>query len=217
MNKLAIITGGSGYLGSAIAERFKQKGYAPVSFSTKGGVDVTDELALKKAIDAAVDKYGPIYACVHAAAAPLERKSLLSIASDSFDKAMAVAAGGAYLLARAAAPHMDPSATFIGITTEAIEPSELVSPSGAYIPAKYALRGVLRALNAELPRVYAVAPGFLPGGLNGDLPEAVRAVLAQKYKSPTPEDIAALVVDLCEGSAIPSGSSVLIDRTYSAL
>lgn len=217
MTKLALITGGSGYIGGAIAARFAQRGYEPVSLSRKSGGDITDESYVQKAVADAVAKYGPVHACVHAAAVPLERKPLLTIDPASFDKEIAVAAKGAYLLARVALPHMAPDAAFVGITSEAIEPGEPAAAMGAYMPAKYALRGVLRSITAQWPRVYAVAPGFLPGGLNNDLPQAVREMFAKKYDSPAPEDIAALIVELCEGSDIPPGSSVLADRTYSAL
>lgn len=217
MNKLALITGGRGYIGSAIALRFAQRGYVPVALSRALGIDVTDEGSLEDAVARAVSEHGPIYACVHAAAAPLERKPLLTVDPRSFDAALATAARGAYLLARAARPHLAPTAAFIGITTEAIESGEPAAGSGAYIAAKYALRGVLRSLAAELPRVYAVAPGFLPGGLNSDIPQAAREMLARKYNSPTPEDIAALIVELCEGSPIPSGMSVKADRSYDPL
>lgn len=217
MSKLAIITGGSGYLGSAIVDAFKKSGYSVASLSRANGVDVTDEVQVTKALQDIVGTHAHIHACVHAAAMPIERKPLLDIKPDSFDKELLVAAKGAYLLARAAKPYLVPDAAFVGITSEIIEPDEPVSGSGAYAVSKYALRGVLRSLAAELPRVYAVAPGFLPGGLNSDIPEAAREMLAKKYESPTPGEVAALVVELCEGSTIPTGSSVLIDRTYSAL
>jgi NAD(P)-dependent dehydrogenase (short-subunit alcohol dehydrogenase family) len=217
MNKLALITGGSGYIGEAIMQRFRERGYMPVSLSRQEGIDITDEASVEKAVKTAVAEYGQVYACVHAAASRFERKLLLSITPDSFDAELLVAARGAYLLARSTKPHLAKEAAFIGITTEAVEHDEPVSLTGAYVPAKYALRGVLRMLAAELPRVYAVAPGFLPGGLNSDIPLAAREMLAKKYESPTVQEIAALVVELCEGSPISSGMSVKADRSYTPL
>ena len=120
----------------------------------------------------------------------------------------------AFLLAKEVAGHMQKNAAFIGITTHAIEPGVL-QPHGAYIPAKYALRGFLRALSAETKesgiRVYAIAPGFLPGGLNKDIPQSIQDFLAQKSGTDqtSVRDIATLARELCVGDTrFPSGSSI---------
>lgn len=216
---LAIISGGAGYIGAAIAEALSSSGWRVVSLSRSEHADayvcdVTDEKAVRTAIADITAKYGQISACIHAASPALERTPILSISTKSFDSAMDTGARAAFLLAKEVAGHLIKGAAFIGITTQAIEPG-IPQVSGAYTPSKYALRGFLRVLSAETTqagvRVYAVAPGFLPGGLNSDLPPQVAEFIARKSGTDTDSQkaLAALVVKLCtDGETFPPGSSI---------
>jgi 3-oxoacyl-[acyl-carrier protein] reductase len=222
---LAVITGASGYVGSAIASEFVLKGWQVAALSrhackaagvTSFECDVTDENAVLRAIEKIVGKYGDIQACIHAAAAALERVPILSTSPASFDSTIKVALYAAYYLASAAAPHMPKGSVFIGITTEAIEPGAGSAPLGAYVPGKLALRGFLRALATTEAtqgiRVHAVAPGFLPGGLNSDMPDAVLDFLAKKNKNePSVSDVGALVAKICaDPRAFENGTSIRV-------
>ena len=215
MNTLVLITGGSGYLGAAVAARFAACGYTPVSLSRASGCDITDAVSVAAAVEAAVAAHGPIFACVHAAAAPLDRSTILNTTQELLDANVDVALRGAWFLAKAATPHMGEGSVFVGVTTEALEPGEASSKLGSYLCAKYALRGFLRALFEEVERkgirVYAAAPGYLAGGLNRDLPAAVLSMLAVKYEAASVEDTATAIVELCvDATKYPSGSSVLV-------
>lgn len=162
-----------------------------------------------------VNTYGPISALIHAASPALERIPILSVSTASFDSALNTNVRAAFLLAREATTHMRKDAVFIGITTYAIEPG-ILQPHGAYIPAKYALRGFLRALASETGesgiRVYAIAPGFLPGGLNKDVPKTIQDFLANKSGTnrESHQELAVLVRKLCTGDErFQSGSSIV--------
>ena len=220
---LAIITGGSGYVGTAITAALAAKGWSVVSLSrtsrplegaTTYECDVTREEKVRDAVKKIVETHGTIRACIHAAASPLERKSLLAVSDSSFKASFATSVDGAFFLAKAAAPHIEESGVFIGLTTEALEPGRPLPPMGAYAPVKYALRGLLRVLASELGpkgvRVNAVAPGFLPGGLNSDLPKAALDFLAKKTpRNATVGALALLIATLCtDPAAFPSGTSV---------
>lgn len=219
---LAIISGGTGYLGTAIAGELKHAGWkvamlsksAPRSNGEVYKCDVSNEEDVRAVLSEIRAAHGLIAACIHAASPPLERKPILSVSTASFDAALNTSVRAAFLLAREMAEHMADNAAFIGITTHAIEPGTL-QPHGAYIPAKYALRGFLRALSAETKesgiRVYAIAPGFLPGGLNKDMPQPIQDFLAQKSgtSQTSVRDIAILARELCVGDTrFPSGSSI---------
>ncbi len=219
---LAVISGGTGYIGSAVAEELKHRGWQVAILSRKANdnanfplyiCDITDEQQVGKAIAAITAAQGTISACIHAAATPLDRKALLSTSLDSFTGSVDASLRGGFLLAKAVVPHVSHGASFIGITTEALD-AQKPGAMGSYLVAKHALRGLLRVLAGELAgksiSVYAVAPGFLPGGLNGDLPPAVMEFLKKKDdKMQSPEDVAGLIADICEQpDTFSAGSSV---------
>lgn len=212
-----VITGGGGYVGSAIARELKKRGWKVYSLSRNPGqtgikCDVRDKESVKNAISRVVSVETTIEACIHAAAAPLERIDMRDVPPEAFDDAFAVNVRGALNLSEAALPHMEKGSSFIGITTAAIE-SASPGKLGAYPAAKSALRSFLRGLSHDPCyrgiRVYAVAPGFLPGGLNNDIPKAARDLLASKDPYASVEHIASVVADLCtEAKAYKSGTSI---------
>jgi NAD(P)-dependent dehydrogenase (short-subunit alcohol dehydrogenase family) len=91
----------------------------------------------------------------------------------------------------------------IGITTAGVVIPEASKTMGAYIPAKFALQGMLSMFKQELSQyrvgVYSLAPGFMAGGMNSAIPKAFVEIL--KNKSPSklltiPEDVAREIVSL---------------------
>ncbi len=229
--RTAIVSGGSGYIGGEIVRALVSHGWSVVVFSRqepKMGVwrecDITDDESVRAAVGHVVREHKSISACIHAAAQTVSRTQLLEMTPDAFDAELAVAARGAFLLAKYAIPHMSPGAAFIGITSALIEPDIKSVARGAYVTSKYALRGFLRSLVAETKnkgvRVYAVAPGFSPGGLNSGVPLEVLSLLGTKSGAGVTDSakIAELVLALCEDStphppstsiAIPGGASPL--------
>lgn len=217
---IAIVTGGSGYLGRAIVANLTQRGWRVITLSrtaTSEGIvcDITDPRAVRAAVDTIIKtEKGTLRACIHAAAAPLQRKEIMSISPESFATTVNTALTGAFLFATETVPHLAPGSVFIGITTQAIEPDAPYAPLGAYVIAKQALRSLLRLLSIELApkhiRVYAVAPGFLPGGLNRDMPQAVLDLLASKQGADvSSEHVAKLIADICsEPEQYPGGFSI---------
>lgn len=221
---LAIVSGGNGYVGSAIAVALRHAGWNVAvlgrSAETAEGVyrcDITNERDVFSAVKDIIDRYGAVDACIHAAAPPIVNAPLLETDLGSFETPIIVAVRGAFLLAKAAAPHMKTGATFIGITSKLIEQGMTLPPAGSYASAKYGLRGFLRTFASEIRtrgiRVYAVAPGFLAGGLNEDVPPAMIDFLASKSGAGTTtrEEVAALVLKLCTApDAYPTGSSLTL-------
>lgn len=216
---LVIISGGSGYVGKALADAFAAQNWEVVSLSRTGTdgmrCDVTDRSSANAAIEEIVKKFGKIRACIHAAASPLERVSILETSEASVIETLNTAYLGALHLAHAAIPHMEATGAFIGITSGAIEPGETVGAMGSYLPAKYALRGFLRALSvdpaARVIRVYAVSPDFLPGGLNDDLPRIVKEVFSKDSNTTETSvlELGKMIVTLASRpSSVPSGSSI---------
>jgi beta-ketoacyl ACP reductase len=220
--RLAIISGGTGYLGSAVALELIRNNWHVVSLARNSAgdyevleCDITDGASVQRAVEQITQKHGPIHACIHTAAAPLTRKPALSLSEEEFRADIETSVYGAFFLYKHAVKHIPHGGVFVGITTAGIEAKPPVANMGAYIPAKSALRGLLRTLSQELLdqgiRVNAVAPDFLPGGLNSDLPKAVLDFIDKK-SNPEGETLLKVVQTirkLCiEPSAFASGTSI---------
>lgn len=220
---LAIIAGGTGFIGREIASALREAGWSVVTLSRRGGggendvaCDITDEKTVQEAVQSITDAYGTVDACIHSAAAKINPKDASHIQTS-------VALQGARNLATATLSYMREDAAFVAITTKLAEPGMHPMPTGDYLPAKVALREYLRELTKSAPhiRVYAVAPGFIAGGLNEGVPPKFLEMFATKTGAgiSTVTDVAKLVTRLCiEPSAFPSGSSITVpEEEVSAL
>lgn len=231
--KIAVISGGAGYLGSAIAQKLADNGLIVVAITKTAKAaadliknesvhyiasDITDTESLEKVAEEVKNRFGQVSAVIHAASAPLVRKPILAQSREDFESQLSVNVSGAFNLFKFFCPIALPGSAIIGITSQAIGGNAAHSPSGSYIPAKYALRGLLRILLKELReqsiRVYAVAPAFMPGGLNRDIPKA--AVEFIRKKNPPeeitgPEEVAELIYELINDEAANmSGKSIAV-------
>ena len=119
---------------------------------------------------------------------------------------------------------MAEGAAFIAITSKLIEPGINPIPTGDYVPSKIALREYLRELAKSAAgniRVYAVAPGFIAGGLNEGVPPKFLEMFAKKTGAgmATVSDVAKLVTTLCTlRDAFPPASSITVpEEEVSAL
>jgi NAD(P)-dependent dehydrogenase (short-subunit alcohol dehydrogenase family) len=227
--RVALITGGSGYVGSAITAALLLSGWRVVNISRNGTpvdgadtvvCDITNEAQVNQMLHDLVRTYGAFDACIHTAAAPIARTAVLESSLVQFHAQFEVSVTGAFLFFRAAQAYMNKGAAFIAVTTRSIERDEKTERRiGAYLASKEALRALLRSLSVELNhediRVYAVAPGFMPGGLNNDLPPGVQAILGRQ-KDGTPgsaHQVGEVVAQLCtntDSTAFPPGVSVAL-------
>ncbi len=194
--KLALITGGNGYLGTAITKELVSRGWEVASLSRSSKqfpCDVTDAVSVQNAVQKAVRAFGPICAAIHAAAAPLERIAKDEATADSIEKEKSVAVTGAKNLFEAIAPHILTCGVFIAITSDATKSAGELK-MGGYIDAKKEMEAFVHGLHAPF-RTELCSIGFLPGGLNSDLPEQVRSFFAAKSKPL--EQVATEIADLC--------------------
>lgn len=179
--------------------------------------DITNTEAIEKTAEEVKNRFGQVSAIIHAASAPLVRKPVLAQSRENFESQLSVNVSGAFNLFKFFCPLALPGSALIGITSQAISSGAAHSPSGSYIPAKYALRGLLQVLSKELNkehRVYAVAPAFMPGGLNRDIPKAAVEFIKKK-SSPEeitgPEEVAEVIFNLINDEAANmSGKSIAV-------
>ncbi|MCX6735960.1 MAG: SDR family oxidoreductase [Candidatus Parcubacteria bacterium] len=200
--KIAVISGGGGYLGSAISQELIRNGFFVIAIEREDkGIldtenirfkiaDISDVSAVKKIAEEVKAEFGEICTIIHTASAPLVRQPVLSLSEDDFTQQFSVNVEGGFHLFKYFSEMLEKNGSIIGITSSAILQGTPHSKSGSYVSAKYGLQGLLRSISSEsFFRVYSVAPAFMSGGLNNDLPEIARDFILQKSD---PKDIASV-------------------------
>jgi 3-oxoacyl-[acyl-carrier protein] reductase len=218
--RVAVITGGSGAIGGAIAARL-QPDHTVAVLDRKGDihVDLSDPAAVRTAAEQVLDGYSRCDVFVHAAAmvafAPFDEFEL-----EVWRQVQAVNVESAMLLAQAFVPGMQERGfgrlIFIVSNTFWRPPGAHMA---AYIASKGALIGMARALAVGLGRsgiaVTAVAPGLTRTPASRVVPadEFVDTEAHQALHRPlTPDDTAAVVAMLArEDAAALTGQTLTVD------
>lgn len=228
--RIAIVSGGMGYLGSAIAHTLAEQGMSvallynttkkedvqtvveslPGTSHKAYQCDVCNHKEVQDTVELIEKEMGEIFACVHSAGTKPQRKKLLSSSPQELEEAFLVHGIGGFNFLTTCAKKLQihKRGVLVGITTVGVVFPEATHFLGGYIPAKYALQGILTMLKEELRescvRVYSVAPGFMAGGMNSDIPKAFIEVIRGKNKAQTlttREDVAKKIAYLCSENA----------------
>ncbi len=228
--RIAIVSGGTGYLGSAVARMLARQGMSvallyntaqkekvqeilaslPGSSHKAYKGDICNYKEMQDAVDLIEKEMGEIFACIHTAGAKPQRKTLLNSSPQELEEAFLAHGIGSFIFLSVCAKILQKRkrGVIIGITTTGVVFPEATRYLGGYIPAKYALQGILTMLKEELRescvRVYSVAPGFMEGGMNSDIPKAFVEIFRRKSKTQsltTPEDVAKKIAYLCSDKA----------------
>jgi len=244
--KTAIITGAARGIGAAAARLFAREGaflmLADVlaeplqmlaaqigdraAFST---TDVSDEGAVKKLVDATIDRYGRVDIAILNAGIQGEVKPIGEYPAEAFDRVMAVNVRGVWLGLKYVMQAMDASGGSIVITssTSGIRATPNIS---AYTASKHAVIGLMRSAAIEgaakrirvntvnpspidTPMIAAIETMRGVGGRN-DQPLA-RATPLGRYGAP--EEVANLMLFLaCDESSFCTGGVYMVDGGVSA-
>ena len=216
---VAIVTGGAGGIGRAVARSLASDGFTVVvgyrshetraaelvaEIEASGGiadaiqVDVNDERAVASLVEATIRRFGGIGAFVHTASPPIAPAEFADLSWDAIDRHLQTDLGGAFHLAKACVPPMTSQhyGRMVMITS-----GELDGPPTphwtAYAVGKAALATFARSLAVELGpsgiNVNCVSPGMTDTAMIGDLSEKARLVLARRAplrRLAQPEDVA---------------------------
>jgi NADP-dependent 3-hydroxy acid dehydrogenase YdfG len=206
-NKIAVVSGATGYVGGAVAMELTKHGIDIIGLSR---LDLADMQSLEKALKKIENEKGLIDICVHAAWPKPQRQSLLkSSITDAKTQFDAIDMSFNLISACARRFKEQKRGVIVGITTDAIFSPIQSKNLGAYTIAKNALQNILAAFREELissnVSVYSVAPGFMAGGMNADIPKAF--IDMEREKTPgkkllDAQDVAVVVADLCTGKRI---------------
>ena len=226
--KVAVVTGGSGAIGRAIAGSLRAAGATAVSLdmvaSADQGVpwikcDVRDDASVSNALREVVERYGALDIAVHAAG--VSRDSVVwKLRLEDWDLVQSVNLRGAFLLVRHTVPVMRAQTTGGRIVLiGSINGSRGKFGTAAYSASKAGLLGFAKTVAREVGRfgvlVNVVEPGWVRTPLTESLPQAVRdAALAESLVGSflDPEDVADAVAFLCgPGGKRISGQILRVD------
>jgi 3-oxoacyl-[acyl-carrier protein] reductase len=238
--RVALVTGSSRGLGSAIARRLASDGCAVAvnglhdqtpalevarSIRENGGAaeafpaDVTDEGEVTRLVAAIEDAFGPIDVLVLNATGPQPEAALTEVGWDDHVDQLDFFVKSPVLLGRAVIPGMQ-SRRFGRIVQIDSEVADRPPPGrSAYATAKSAQIGLARSWARELApfgiTVNAVAPGFIPVERHADVSEDIRSAYLASVPAGhmgTPEDIAHVVSFLAsEGAGFVTGQRIVVD------
>jgi len=240
MQRVALITGSSRGLGSAIARRLARDGLAVAvnGRSAEGGAadlarvirdaggvaeafaaDVTDEPQVIELVAAVAQNLGPIDVLVLNATGPQPDAPLTDVTWQDHVAQLDFFVRSPVLLVRAVLPGMREkgSGRIVHVDSEVVDRP----PPGrtAYATAKSAQIGLARSSARELAplgiTVNAVAPGFIPVERHVDVPDAERSVYLATVpagRMGTPEDIAHAVSFFASAEAgFVTGQRIVVD------
>jgi pteridine reductase len=207
--RAALVTGGTGRVGVAIAARLETEGFRVLAAGRRDG-DVADPKAARALVERAARELGGIDLLVNAAAAGFEPRPFEEVSEESWDAALGATAKGSFFVTQAAAVHLRRSEHGLVVMIEdvaAYDPWPSFAPHCAAKAAQAMLTRVLARALAPDVRVCGIAPGPVavePGQ------EARRAAETVLGRTGTPEDIAEALVYLVNAPFV-TGTSLVVD------
>ncbi len=220
-DSVAVVTGGAGAIGGAIADTLRSGGHRVVIVDRNADVacDLADAERVRQAADVILRDYGRCDLLVHAAGA-FDRMTLDTFDLAAFRRVQAVNVEAMLLLAQKFAPGM--LERRFGRIISIVSNTFWAPPAGdllAYVASKGSLIGLTRVLAHALGgngiSVTAVAPGLTrTPGSSGVAEEEFHAVLVQQAlpRALVPEDVAAAVAFLARPEAAAlTGQTITTD------
>jgi pteridine reductase len=205
----ALVTGGTGRVGSAIATRLEADGFGVLAAGRRDA-DLSDPEAVRALVERAAQELGGLDLVVQAAGDGFEARPVTDVAEEDWDRAFGATAKGSFFLAQAAAPHLRASDLGLIVLVEdvaAYQPWPSFAPHCAAKAAQAMLTRVLaRALAPEI-RVCGVAPGPVAVEPEQEERRAAETVLG---RIGAPEDVAEAVAYLARAPFV-TGTSLVVD------
>ena len=204
----ALLTGGTGRVGSALAARLEREGWTVFAAGRVHG-DISQVESARAVVRTAVEELGGLELLINAASDGFVPKPVEDVTEEDWDSAFGATAKGAFFVTQAAAPHLRASSGVV-INIEdvmGLEPWPSFAPHSAAKAALTMLTKVFaRALAPEV-RVCGLAPG--PVAVE---PEQVERRAAESLlgRIGTPDDVADAVLYLA-GAQFVTGSTLVMD------
>jgi len=207
-DKRALVAGGTGRLGSAIASRLGESGWQVVAEGRAAG-DLSTADGARALVATAVDRLGGLDLVVHAAGEGFAPKPFDQVTEADWDAAAGATAKGTFFLAQAAAPELRRSKGTLIVLEDvaAYEPWPLFAPHSAAKASQAMLTRVLARALAPDVRVCGIAPGPVAVEPGQEERRAASTLLGQIG---SPEDVADAVLYLA-GARYVTGTTLVVD------
>lgn len=215
--RVAVITGGSGGIGMATAQRMLASGARVALWDREHDaleqartrvpelachvVDVTDERSVGKATADNMARFGRIDILVNAAGVTAPRTTVLETELESWRRIVDINLTGTFLTCRAVGRHMVAADYGRIVNLGSVAGKEGNPFSAAYSASKAAVHSLTKSLAKELAktgvRVNCVAPAIIATkNLYHDQPEEMRKLWVSRVpmgRPGTPEEVAAMI------------------------
>jgi len=212
-NKVAVITGGAGGIGKAIAEAFAREGakvciidIAPNDYFVG---DVGDRTTLEKFADKVIKEHGKVDYLINNA--PPTNKGLSDCSYEEFEKALREGVIAPFYLAKLIDKYFAKGASIINISSTRANMSQPNTES--YTAAKGGISALTHALAVSMAgrvRVNTISPGWID--TTGTTHKGSDASQHPAGRVGKPEDIAEMVLFLCSDKAsFITGQDIVID------
>jgi len=208
-SRAALVTGGTGRVGGAIARRLEADGFRVLAAGRRDG-DLADPGAVRALVERAANELGGLDLVVHAAGEGFVPQAVDAVTEEDWDAAFGATAKGSFFLAQAAAAHLRESDLGLIVLLEdvaAYQPWPSFAPHCAAKAAQAMLTRVLARALAPDVRVCGIAPGPVAVEAGQEERRAAETVLG---RIGAPEDIAEAVAYLVRAPFV-TGSTVVVD------
>jgi NAD(P)-dependent dehydrogenase (short-subunit alcohol dehydrogenase family) len=204
----ALVTGGTGRVGSAVAARLESDGWSVLAAGRRDG-DLARVDAARALVERAAAELGGLDLLVNGAANGFVAKSVDEVGEADWDAAFGATAKGSFFVTQAAAPHLRSSRGVVIMIEDvaAYQPWPSFAPHCAAKAAQAMLTRVLAKALAPEVRVCGVAPGPVAVEPDQERRRAAETVLGRVG---SPEDVAEAVAYLA-GADFVTGASLVVD------
>jgi NAD(P)-dependent dehydrogenase (short-subunit alcohol dehydrogenase family) len=205
--KVAIVTGGGGGIGRAIALRFTREGAAVVvagpteekikavekEILESGGralavlTDVADEANVERMVAAALSEFSQIDILVNNAGIAGPTALVPNVSREEWDRTFAVNLTGAFLCAKHVLPHLIERRSGCIINITSIAGLQAYAYRSPYCASKWGMIGLTQTLAEEGGRYGITANAIAPGPVRGPRIERVIRNRAEEMKLPYEE------------------------------
>ena len=207
--RAALVTGGTGRVGSAIAARLEREGYRVAAVGTAQG-DVSHAEEARALVARTAEELGRLDVLVNAAGTGFRPKPVEEVTEEDWDAALGATVKGTFFVTQAAAPYLRESGDGLVVVIEDVasyQPWPSFAPHCAAKAAQAMLTRVLaRALAPEI-RVCGIAPGTVAVDPEQEERRAAETLLGRIGSA---EDVADAVAYLTNARFV-TGASLVVD------